>query len=206
MDPYRRNERGRADAERDDESGATGTDAPDAAGGREDAGSESGDRDRPDDASASAGTGTDAGAEMKALNDRFLRLAAEYDNYRRRTERERGESWTRGQAELVKQLLDPLDDLQRVADYSAENANVEALLEGVQMVERKLLRALESAGLEVLEARDQPFDPEQHEALMTLATENEEEDNSVGEVFQKGYRFKNQLLRPARVQVRKHGG
>src|SRR5690606_36751779 len=83
---------------------------------------------------------------------------------------------------------------------------VEALLEGVQMVERKLLRALESAGLELVEARGERFDPEVHEALMTAATEHEHEDDTVGEVFQKGYRFQGQLLRPARVQVRKHPG
>jgi molecular chaperone GrpE len=144
--------------------------------------------------------------ELKALRDRYLRLAAEYDNFRKRTEKERIEAWTRAQAQLVQQLLDPLDDLQRVAQYSAESTNVQALLEGVQMVERKLLRMLESAGLEVLDASGQAFDPSVHEALMTAAAERQEDDESVGQVFQKGYRFKGDLLRPARVQVRKYGG
>ena len=151
-----------------------------------------------------AGDGTRAEAE--ALRERYLRLAAEYDNYRKRTERERAESWTRAQGQLVQQLLDALDDLQRVADFNAETTSVTALLEGVQMVERKLFRTLEGAGLEVLDASGQPFDPALHEALMTAPTEHDHEDETVGQVFQPGYRFKGDLLRPARVQVRKHGG
>lgn len=152
------------------------------------------------------GPRAEAAGEVEALNERFLRLAAEYDNYRKRTERERSESWVRAQAEIVRGLLEPLDDLQRVADYTAEGTGVEALVEGVQMVERKLLRALESAGLEAIDAAGERFDPGVHEALMTTPTEDPEEDDSVGQVFQKGYQFKGLLLRPARVQVRKVEG
>lgn len=157
-------------------------------------------------AAGEAGPAESAGGgdlEQQALQDRYLRLAAEYDNYRKRTERERGEAWVRAQAELVKKILDPLDDLQRVADFTVDNTTVEALIEGVQMVERKLLRALETSGLEVIDATGQPFDPSVHEALMTAPTTEPAEDDSVGAVFQNGYGFKGVLLRPARVQVRK---
>ncbi|HET8656034.1 MAG TPA: nucleotide exchange factor GrpE [Longimicrobiaceae bacterium] len=157
--------------------------------------------DRPE---AQAGAdGGDLRAEFDALKDRYLRLAAEYDNYRKRTERERSDAAARAQAQLVERLLDPLDDLQRVAHFSAETTTVQALHEGVEMVERKLFRVLENAGLEVIDAHGQPFDPTVHEALMTAATGNREEDESVGQVFQTGYRFRGELLRPARVQVRK---
>lgn len=145
-------------------------------------------------------------ADADVLQDRYLRIAAEFDNYRKRTERERAESWVRAQAELVRNLLDGLDDLQRVADYSAESTGLDALLEGVQMVERKLLRALESGGLEVIDAAGQRFDPAEHEALMTVAAESPDQDEVVGDVFQTGYRFKGILLRPARVQVQKYEG
>lgn len=145
-------------------------------------------------------------SELQQLRDRHLRLAAEFDNYRKRTERERAEHSARAQGRLVQGMLDAIDDLERVADFTAETTTVEALLEGVQMVERKLLRSLESAGLELVEARGERFDPEVHEALMTAETEHEHEDETVGEVFQKGYRFQGHLLRPARVQVRKHPG
>lgn len=147
---------------------------------------------------------SDSGAELQAMRDRYLRLAAEYDNYRKRTERERADSWTKAQGQLVQQILDPLDDLQRVAHFSAETTSMQALLEGVQMVERKLLRTLEGAGLEVLDASGQPFDPAMHEAIVTGSADSQEEDDTVGQVFQKGYRFRGDLLRPARVQVRKH--
>jgi molecular chaperone GrpE len=144
--------------------------------------------------------------ELDALRDRYLRLAAEYDNFRKRTDRERVDARDRAQAQLVEKLLEPLDDLQRVAHFKAESTTVESLLEGVQLVERKLTRALESAGLESLDAQGQRFDPAFHEALMMSPTENPEEDETVGEVFQNGYRFRGTLLRPARVQVRQHGG
>lgn len=147
-----------------------------------------------------------ARAEVGALNDRHLRLAAEFDNYRKRTERERAETWTRSQADLATALLDTLDDLQRVAHVDPAGASVESLLEGVQLVERKLQRALQSAGLEEIEAEGQRFDPASMEALMTVEADDPEQDEEVAGVLQKGYRFKGQLLRPARVRVRKHHG
>lgn len=161
------------------------------------------------DADAVMQNGTEAAgsaSEVQEIRDRHLRLAAEYDNYRKRTERERGESWLRAQAQLVERLLDPLDDLQRVADYDAEQTPAASLLEGVQLVERKLMRALEAAGLEPIDAAGQPFDPGVHEAIATTEAESPEQDDEVAQVFQNGYTFKGVLLRPARVQVRKYNG
>jgi len=154
----------------------------------------------------SAGPAQELAAELEALRDRYLRTAAEYENYRRRSERERSEAGVRAQAELVERLLDPLDDLQRVTQYGTETATVDGVLEGVELVERKLFRVLEGAGLEVIDPRGQPFDPTLHDALMTTPTEAREEDDHVAEVFQRGYQFQGILLRPARVQVKKYGG
>ncbi len=147
-----------------------------------------------------------AATELQSLRDRHLRLAAEFDNYRKRTDRERSESWTHAQAQIIEQLLDPLDDLERVAEQDADKTSVEALLEGVQLVRRKLMRVLESAGLEVIQADGEEFDPELHEALMMVPAAAAEDDNVVAQVFQKGYRFKGTLLRPARVQVKRYEG
>ena len=158
------------------------------------------------EAAAGAAAAAEGSSELADLRDRHLRLAAEFDNYRKRTERERAEHSARAQGKLVQSLLDAVDDLERVADFTPETTTVAALLEGVQMVERKLLRALETAGLEPVEAHGAPFDPSHHEALMTATTDHPHEDDTVGEVFQKGYRFQGHLLRPARVQVRKHTG
>jgi molecular chaperone GrpE len=74
------------------------------------------------------------------------------------------------------------------------------------MVERKLMRVLQASGLEALDAGGQKFDPAMHEAIVTAPTAEPAEDETVGEVFQPGYRFRGTLLRPARVQVRKHDG
>ena len=147
-----------------------------------------------------------ARAEVAALNDRHLRLAAEFDNYRKRTERERSETWNRSQAELAGVLLDALDDLGRVAHVDPEATTVASLLEGVQLVERKLQRALSNAGLEEIEAEGRRFDPATMEALMMVDAERADEDDVVAGVLQKGYRFRGHLLRPARVQVRKFHG
>jgi molecular chaperone GrpE len=145
--------------------------------------------------------------ELAASRERYLRLAAEFDNYRKRVEREKAESWNRAQAQLAEKLLDVLDDLQRVAQhFNPETATAQSLMEGTQMVERKLQRALETAGVEEVQAEGQPFDPAVHEALMTVPAESRDEDHTVADVFQKGYRFKGILLRPARVRVKRFEG
>lgn len=160
--------------------------------------------DGPAVAEASAPS-SGGGDELSALRERHLRLAAEFDNYRKRVERERGESWVRAQAQLLERLLEPLDDLARVADYDPATTPAGALHEGCEMVERKFLRAMEAAGLEEIDAAGKPFDPTIHEALTTVPAETAEEDNMVAQVYQKGYRLKGVLLRPARVVVKKHG-
>jgi len=143
--------------------------------------------------------------EFDVLNDRYLRLAAEFTNYRRRVEQERTDLWGRAQGEILGKLLDVLDDLQRVAALDLENATVEAILEGIDLVDRKFERILADTGVEVVDPVGVPFDPETMEAMMRVPTEAEEEDDRVAQVFQKGYTLKGQLLRPARVSVLKTG-
>ena len=164
--------------------------------------------DTPQGAAApeEAPTGGSAEAELAALKERHLRLAAEYDNFRKRTERERAEITLRAQADIVRALLEPLDDLQRIADFDPATTASGALHEGAEMVERKFLRVMESAGLEYIDAQDQRFDPSLHEALTTVPAESAEQDETVSQVYRKGYRFKGILLRPAQVVVRKFHG
>jgi molecular chaperone GrpE len=147
----------------------------------------------------------DTAAELQAMRERYLRLAAEFENYRKRVERERGEAWVRAQGQLAERLLEPLDDLQRIADFDPATTSAVALHEGAEMVEKKFLRALEAAGLEEIDAAGKAFDPTQHEALTTAPAASEEEDDTVAQVYRKGYRFKGVLLRPAQVVVKKHG-
>jgi molecular chaperone GrpE len=142
-------------------------------------------------------------SELEAARERHLRLAAEFDNYRKRVAREQTESVARAQALLLNKLVDVLDDLERVAHHS-ESASSEALLHGIELVERKLRQTLETSGLERIEADDEVFDPATMEAVATVPAESPDEDDHVADVFQAGYRYQGVLLRPARVRVKKY--
>jgi molecular chaperone GrpE len=144
----------------------------------------------------------DVAAQLAELSDRYLRLAAEYDNYRKRTGRERLELRARAQGDLVASLIDSLDALGRVAHLDPEATNARDVIAGIELAERKMLKQLEAAGLERIAEVGVPFDPNQHEAIAQVPAETPEQDHTVAAVFQIGYRFGGQLLRPARVQVR----
>ena len=148
---------------------------------------------------------SDLEREIDHLNDRHLRLAAEFENYRKRVRAEKLETWARAQADLVRRLVESVDDLQRVALLDPKTASVQDIVEGVDMVERKLLRALAEAGLEVLDPAGEDFDPNVMEAVMTAPASSEDEDDTVDMVLQRGYLLEGHLVRPARVSVRKHG-
>jgi molecular chaperone GrpE len=141
-------------------------------------------------------------SELQELEDRHLRLAAEYDNFRKRTIRERAHQEARAQADLVKQILESLDDLSRVSDLGSTDHDAAAILDGIRLVEAKLRRALEQMGLKPIEAVGQPFDPELHEAMVTVSTDKPDENEMVSQELAKGYMFKDSLLRPALVQVK----
>lgn len=146
-------------------------------------------------------------ALQSALNDvsqQYMRLAADFDNYRKRVERDRSEQVARGQSGLIQRLLDVLDDLERVAHHADPNLSAQVLAQGVELVERKFKQVLESAGLEAVPADGARFDPQTMEAVASVPAETPEEDDTVNDVFQKGYRFSGVLVRPARVRVRKY--
>ena len=165
------------------------------------------------DESASEGAGADAApaelapaAELAETRDKLLRLAAEFDNFRKRTTRERQESHSRGQADMLKGMIDGLDDLGRFAHVDPATTDVQTMVDGVAMVERKFLKSLGGHGLEVINPEGHPFDPALHEAVMTEPAASQEEDHLVARVFQLGYVFNGQLLRPARVVVKQWNG
>jgi molecular chaperone GrpE len=148
----------------------------------------------------------DAAQKLTEQHDRYLRLAAEYDNFRKRSNKERQEAQARGQADLLRGMLDVLDDIGRFAHVDPSTTNADTVVEGVAMVEKKLLKTLGSLGLEVINPADQPFDPTLHEAVMTEPALSPEDDHLVARVFQLGYLFNGQLLRPARVVVKQWNG
>ena len=144
--------------------------------------------------------------DLTSERDKLLRLAAEFDNYRKRMMRERFEAEGRGKAELVKEILEPMDDIARFAHVDPEVTDSTTLVEGVAMVERKLEKTLRSAGLEPVNPIGEPFDPARHEAVGTEPADMPDEDGTIGRVYQVGYTFRGQLLRPARVVVRQYIG
>ena len=140
-----------------------------------------------------------AAAEAKAQEhlDDLKRLAAEFENYKKRTAREQASLSARAAERLVKELLPIVDDLER-ALVAAEEHQEAQLEEGVRLVHRQLAAALEREGLAEIEV-DGKFDPHVHEALLSQPSEADE--GSVIEVLQKGYRLGDRVLRPARVVV-----
>lgn len=146
----------------------------------------------------------DASVLERALADteeRFLRLAAEYDNYRRRTTREKTEAFDRGASSLVERLLDTLDDIDRLGASDPATTTAETFRGAFDLIQRKLRKELETAGVERLEPVGVPFDPTMHDAVAVVAPETPEQDHTVKQTFQTGYRYKGSVIRPARVQV-----
>ena len=139
--------------------------------------------------------------ELEAARDSAIadlqRVAADFDNYRKRTARDQEALVARAHERLVKELLPVLDDLERALDAAAEHEEAK-LEEGVRLVHRELSHVLEKEGLVAVET-DGKFDPHEHEALLTQPSEAEE--GAILEVIQKGYRLGDRVLRPARVVV-----
>ncbi len=139
--------------------------------------------------------------QLDEERERYLRLAAEFDNFRKRVDRQRGENRQNARAEVVRSILETLDNLARVTAVEGSETSVADVIAGVQMVERGLMRELENAGLVKIGNVDEPFDPNDHEAVSTAIAPDEEKVNLIAAVLQVGYRFGKNLLRPARVQV-----
>ena len=140
-------------------------------------------------------------AEVGDLKDKYLRLAAEYDNFKKRSARERTEMWARAQADLVQRLVDALDDLARFAHVDPAQTDAKTIHDGVDMVERKIWKGLDAAGVTRVDQVGVPFDPNLHEAVTTRPADHPAKDHTVGAVLQPGYQMGGALIRPARVVV-----
>jgi len=140
-------------------------------------------------------------AEKASLYDQLLRRHAEFDNYRKRVERERAETYQRGRDDVLLQFLPVVDNFERaLTSLETSEGDAEALRHGVELIHRQFKDALSKFGLEPVEAVGQAFDPHVHEAVTTEATDKHEE-NTVIEEFQRGYKIGDRLLRPAKVKV-----
>lgn len=144
--------------------------------------------------------------QLAEQKDKYVRLYAEFENFRKRAIRDRQDAEHRGMGAVMKGLLETLDDLGRVAHMTPEGADTKSVLDGVEMVEKKLLKSLAGHGLEVVNPVDVPFDPNLHEAISTAPAQSADEDHLVAQVYQVGYVLNGTLLRPARVVVKQWNG
>lgn len=136
-------------------------------------------------------------AEKAELYDRLLRRQAEFENFRRRTERERSDFLQFAGMELVRDLLPVLDDFERALKVPSADANY---VKGVELIYQRLYDILRKMGLEPIDAAGKIFDPNLHQAVERAHTD-EVEDHTILEEFQRGYNFKGKLLRPSMVKV-----
>ncbi|HUB79040.1 MAG TPA: nucleotide exchange factor GrpE [Bryobacteraceae bacterium] len=136
-------------------------------------------------------------AEKAELQDRLLRARAEFDNARRRGERERSEYLQFAAMDLVRDVLPVLDDFERALKVETADRDY---AKGVELIYQRLFETLKKLGLEPIETAGRPFDPNLHQAVERVETDEAEDHTVVGE-FQRGYNFKGKLLRPAMVRV-----
>ena len=135
--------------------------------------------------------------ERDELRDNLLRRQAEFDNYRKRTERDREEQSQYASMKVVGEMIPILDDFERA--LQADSSSPE-YAKGVQMIYQQMAESLKKAGLEPLDAAGKQFDPHLHQAIERVET-NDAPDNTVIGEFQRGYNFKGKLLRPSMVRV-----
>jgi molecular chaperone GrpE len=140
-------------------------------------------------------------AELEEQKDKYLRLFAEFDNFRKRNAKERLELIHTAGKDVIISLLDVLDDCDRAEKQLQNSDNLEQLKEGVQLVFQKLRGALQSKGVKEMESTGKPFDVEQHEAVTEIPAPSEEMKGKVMDVIQKGYLMNDKIIRFAKVVV-----
>lgn len=138
--------------------------------------------------------------EAEENQQRFVRAQADFDNFRRRTQKEKEELAKYASMKLVTELVPVLDNFERAMATVPEGTETESFAKGIQMILRQLETVLTNEGLTAMEAVGQPFNPEFHQAIMQVESEEHEEGIVVEEV-QKGYMLKDKVLRPAMVKV-----
>lgn len=138
--------------------------------------------------------------ECKALNDKFLRLAAEFENYKRLNQREQREQIRYGNEQILRELLPVVDNLERAIESAKENRSQDGLILGVDLTLKQLTGALTKFGIRPVVSIGEPFDPARHQAVSQVASDNVP-PNTIVEEFQKGYLLHDRILRAAMVSV-----
>ena len=140
-------------------------------------------------------------AEVADLKDRLLRQMAEFDNYRKRTMKEKAEIILNGSANVVTDILPVIDDLERAIANSAKSEDYNALKEGVELIYNKLIHTLEQKGLQKISPKNEPFDTDFHEAIAMIPAPSEDLKGKVLDCAIDGYKLNDKVLRHAKVAV-----
>lgn len=134
-------------------------------------------------------------------NERYLRLLAEFDNFKKRTQKEKIQVYTSAAAEVIEAILPFLDSLERATAAPAQSEEAAQLLEGIQLIRRQFETTLAALGVTPIEALGQQFDPELHNAVMHVEDDSVEGNDIVVEEFSKGYLYKDKVIRHSTVKV-----
>jgi len=140
--------------------------------------------------------------EVKTLNDKYFRVAAEFENYKRRAQRDQSDAIRFANENFFKDLLPTIDNLERALKCGSEQTDGEGLLEGVELTYKQLLETLTKSGIRQISSLGELFDPAMHQAVAQVESESAK-PNTVVEEFQKGYFLHERILRPAMVTVAK---
>lgn len=144
--------------------------------------------------------------EYDVLVNRYKRLQADFDNYKKRSRKELEDMTIYGAEKLVLGLLPALDNFSRALEVAPYEGEVGKYMSGMNMIYRQCLDVLKKEGLKEIEAVGQPFDPEKHHAIMQVEAESAEEDNLIKEELQVGYTLNGKVIRPSMVKVAKYNG
>jgi molecular chaperone GrpE len=135
------------------------------------------------------------------MKDKYLRLYAEFDNYRKRTMREREELIKTAAESAIKSMLSTLDDFERAIKAAKSSSEDSAILEGIILIYEKMFKTLEQQGLKIMESDGEEFNPDLHEALTKIPVPNDELKGKVIETIEKGYYLREKIIRYAKVVV-----
>ncbi len=141
--------------------------------------------------------------ELSEARDKYLRLAAEFDNYKRRTAKERMELTATAGREIIQSMLEVLDDSERAAKQLETSEDINTIKEGIMLVFNKLKSTLQQKGLKAMESHGVPFDADLHEAITEIPAGSEDNAGKVMDVIQPGYYLNDKLIRHAKVVVGK---
>jgi molecular chaperone GrpE len=139
--------------------------------------------------------------EAAIWKDKFVRLSAEYDNYRKRTLKEKMDIIAAGGEDVVRSMLEVLDDMDRALEAIAKTDDIDAVRQGIMLIDTKLRGALKGRGLEEIEAVGSELDTDLHEAIARIETQDAALKGKIIDVVQKGYKLKDKIIRYAKVVV-----